>query len=271
MKCLVFTSVGDNSKFDSYWIGNGMKYDICAIYYGNNDNLFSKYKDNPNIKYCEKRKGDKYWNFKYFYDSQKEVIEQYDYFFILDDDIIFYVEDINSTFEIADMYKLDICGPSFLPSGITSHTITKHKPDVLLTYTNFVEMNTPCFNKKALAQFMMIYDGELFGWGIDYLYILVNGIDEERKYAIIHSITCINPTTESKGCVRELSLVPGYSNPEDMWINFARNNNYPILFELREYYDIPIHYSKYVKQIDKDKLLPKKIKKTHFLSRFSFR
>jgi len=270
MRCFVFTSVGDNSKFDSNWIGTGMNYDIYAIYYGNNENVFSKYKENPNIKYCEKRKGAKYQNFKYFYDSQKEIIEQYDYFFILDDDIIFYVEDINRMFEIADMYKLDICGPSFLPSGKISWSVTKHKPDVLLTYTNFVENNVPCFNKKTLMKFMTIYHESLIGCGIDYLYIFVNGIDQKRKYAIIHSITCINPTTESKGGTRELTLIEGSSNEDNIWNNFARNNNYPISFKMIEYADIPLNYSKYVKPIDRHELHPTKKKTRHFLSRFSF-
>lgn len=263
MKCFVFTSVGDNSKFDSNWIGTGMNYDIYAIYYGNNDNVFSKYKDNPNIKYCEKRKGAKFQNFKYFYDSQKEIIEQYDYFFILDDDIIFYVEDINRMFDIADMYKLDICGPSFLPSGKISWSITKHKSDVLLTYTNFVENNVACFNKKTLMKFMMVYDERLIGCGIDYLYIWINGINQDRKYAIIHSITCINPKDESKGGIRELTLIEGCSNEEKIWKDFATNNNYPISFKQREYADIPLNNSKYMKRIVKQELHP--------LSRFSFR
>ena len=60
---LVFTSVGDNSNFDNLWIGNNMNYHIYAIYYGNNEDIYNKYKSK--IKFIRKRKGSKFQNFKY--------------------------------------------------------------------------------------------------------------------------------------------------------------------------------------------------------------
>jgi hypothetical protein len=136
-----------------------MDYDIYIIYYGDNEEIYNKYK--TKVKYIEKRKGSKFQNFKYFYDNNIDIINKYDRFFILDDDIIFNVEDINKIFFYSKLFNLKICGPSFRDTGKISHTLTKNKNNVLLTYTNFVEVNVPLFNKKSLDKFMKYLDYSL--------------------------------------------------------------------------------------------------------------
>ena len=60
------------------------------------------------VTYIEMRKGSKFQNFRYFYDRYKYIIDYYDYFFILDDDIIFKYNDINDMFSISKKYNLSI-------------------------------------------------------------------------------------------------------------------------------------------------------------------
>jgi hypothetical protein len=43
-KNFVFSSVGDNTSFDSLWINDNMDYDIYVIYYGDDENIFTRYK-----------------------------------------------------------------------------------------------------------------------------------------------------------------------------------------------------------------------------------
>ena len=72
---------------------------------------------------------------------------------------------INRMFEISNNYNLDICGPSFeATKSIISRPITKHKTSTLLTYTNFVEVNVPLFNKKSMHNLMRKIDYTLIGW-----------------------------------------------------------------------------------------------------------
>ena len=130
-KNFLFTSAGDNTNFDSLWINDNMNYDIYVIYYGNNNDIYEKYKSK--VTFIEKRKGSKFQNFKYFYDNNIDIINSYERYFILDDDIIFNVDDINNMFEISEQYNLDICGPSFTRDSKLSHAITIHKPNILLT------------------------------------------------------------------------------------------------------------------------------------------
>jgi hypothetical protein len=228
-KNMIFTSVGDNTSFQDIWIADEMNYDIYAIYYGNNEDVFENYK--AKVKFIEKRKGSKFQNFKYFYSHYPEIIDKYDYFFILDDDILISVSDINEMFDIADKYKLSICGPSF-SNGVISHGITKHCVNRLLTYTNFVEVNVPLFSKISLEKFMQKLDCSLIGWGIDFLYIWCNGMDKQKDYAIIHKIKCENP----QKTMRELHNCEGHANRISDWKRYATKINCPFTF-------IPLEYS----------------------------
>ena len=151
------------------------------------------------------------------------------------------IDEINTMFEIARSYNLSICSPSFTPSSKISYRITKHNPDLLLAYTNFVEVNTPLFNRTALDKLMKVLPPELIGWGIDYLYMWLNGFDKKKEYAIVHCVRCVNPMDEDKIIKRrELTLVAGYSNRSTIWKNFAETIGCPIKISAIEYERMPI-------------------------------
>ena len=86
MKNLIFSSVGDNTNFDNIWLDKDRKYDVFVIYYGDEEKNFKKY--SKKVDYIEKRKGDKWQNFHYLYNTQYDKIQEYDRIFFLDDDII---------------------------------------------------------------------------------------------------------------------------------------------------------------------------------------
>lgn len=237
-KNFLFSSVGDNTNFDSLWISDYMDYDVYVIYYGNDDEIYKRYASK--VTFIEKRKGGKFQNFKYFYDKYIHLINRYDRFFLLDDDIIFNVNDINEMFKISRQYNLDICGPSFSEQGKVSHDITLHKPNTLLSYTNFVENNTPLFNIGALHELMKTLDHSLIGWGIDFLYIICNGLEKKDSYAIVHKIVCENPKDSKKGGVREFSKIPNCHTELQMWKQFADIHKLPYTFRMINYENIPM-------------------------------
>jgi len=232
----LFSSVGNNTNFDSLWINDKIEYDIYVIYYGDDEDIFNKYRSK--VKLIEKRKGSKFQNFKYFYDTYIDIINKYDRFFILDDDIIFNVEDINNMFKLSKKYNLDICAPSFLSEGKISHSVTEHKKDIILTYTNFVEVNTPLFNVLSLHKLMNTIDYTLMEWGVDFLYIWCNGIYKQKSYAIIHCITCINPhdlIKINKNNKREFHLIENGHKKKEVWKSFSIKIGCPSRFKLIEY------------------------------------
>ena len=106
MKNLVFTSAGNNTNFDKLWFyKNKINYDIIVYYYEDDEKIFNKYKNIS--KLIVKNKGSKFQNFYHFYLNYIDVLNEYEYFFILDDDIIFEnnYEDINRMFKLAKNYK----------------------------------------------------------------------------------------------------------------------------------------------------------------------
>lgn len=236
---LLFTSAGDNTNFDKLYVGDNMDYDIYVIYYGNNEENYERYKSK--VKFIEKRKGSKFQNFKYFYDKYREIIDKYEYYFILDDDIILDVDKINRMFIIAREYNLLICAPAFVPGCKITHPVTRQKKNTLLTYTNFVEVNTPLFNRIALINLMKVLDSSLIGCGIDFLYIWCNGLHKQDAYAIIHSISCVNPHDyEKKDKRRELLNVPKCNERGIIWRKYANKIGCPANLLKKEYKNIKL-------------------------------
>lgn len=238
---MVFTSAGDNTNFHELWCHTNIKsdYDIFVVYYGNDNNNYETYKNN--VQWIDKHKGSKFQNFYWFYQNHPEILEQYDYFFILDDDIIFYTLDINQMFSIAREYELSICQPSFTKESKISHAITLQKESTILRYTNFVEVNTPLFTKEALVNAMNVMDSSLIEYGVDYLYIWANGIDKKNKYAIIDMITCTNPHDNQKKIkIREIDTIDPKKIKADLWRNHCKKIGCPQEFLSVTHYLVPL-------------------------------
>ena len=227
-KNVLITSAGNNTNFDKLWTNYNRNYDIWVVYYGDDNNIYNKYKNK--VDKIWKRKGSKFQNFNYIYKNYYNNLMEYERFFIVDDDIIMNTSDINKLFNISKKYNLSICQPAFKEESKISHPITKVVKNNILRYTNFVEVNTPVFSKDALITFMKYYDDSLIGWGIDYLYIWANNKDAPDKYAIIDSITCINPYDDIKGG-RELDKINDSINRAQIWANYANKIGAPYEWE----------------------------------------
>ena len=143
-------------------------------------------------------------------------------------------------FKISRQYNLDICAPSFSQKSKLSYRITLHKPKTLLSYTNFIEVNTPLFNTNALHKLMEKLDYSLIGWGIDFLYIICNGLEKKRSYAIIHKIICENPKDNTKKDGRELYKISKCLERAEIWKQFAIKHKIPSMIKAVVYENIPL-------------------------------
>ena len=218
---LIFTSAGDNTQFYNHWLGENRNYDVWCVYYGNNDENYKKY--STLVDKIWKRKGSKFQNFHYIYKNYRELLDKYDRFFIVDDDIIINTNDINNLFDISIKYDLWLCQPSYTLTSKISWPGTAHVPNNLLRYTNFTEVGTTVFSKYAIHKFMEHYDPILMGWGIDLFYIWVLGEDKQNKYAIIDSIQCVNPHNADKLIkIREHTNIENSDKDYDYWIQFKK-------------------------------------------------
>jgi hypothetical protein len=228
-KNLLFTSAGDNTVFYENWCNNNRNYDIWLVYYGDNDENYNKYS-----KYVDKiwrKKGSKFQNLYYIYENNRDELMKYERYLITDDDIIISTDDINKLFDISVEYNLWICQASF-KSNISriSHKITEQQENNILRYTNFIEVTCPLITKNCLIKLFNVFEPRLIGWGIDYLFIWANGIDVKDKYAVIDSISCINPYETSKKIksdVREIIKFTDWNNSPKTWTDYSKKIGCP--------------------------------------------
>jgi len=223
---LIFTSAGDNTQFYNHWLGEDRNYDVWCVYYGNNDENYNMYE--KIVDKIWKRKGSKFQNFHYIYTNYRELLDKYDRFFIVDDDIIINTNDIHNLFDISIKYDLWLCQPSYTSDSKISWKYTAHQTGNILRYTNFTEVGTTVFSKYAIHKFMEYYDPILIGWGIDLFYIWVLGEDKQNKYAIIDSIQCVNPHDADKVVkTREHTNIENHNNEATYWGQIKNKYNIP--------------------------------------------
>lgn len=209
IKNLVFTLIDDthnmfldgNIKYIDKSTQKTHNFDIMAVYTGDNDDIFEKYK--KNVEYAFKRKGSKFQNLYYFYNNNSKIFNKYQRFLIIDYDIEIDYQDIDILFDFSNKFRLWICSPVVKNNQHnTTSSITKNKPVPVytkkinitkqssskLTYTNFISLEAPIFNMYALGRFMEKYDTLLIRKGIDYFYMWACGKNHRDKYAIINII-----------------------------------------------------------------------------------
>ena len=267
MKLLVFTSAGDNSNFNVEWYNKNKNFDIITYYYMDNQEIFNKYKNIS--KFIIKRKGSKFQNLFHFFNNYRNLYDNYDYFFILDDDIIFEngYKDIERIFNLTIEYKLELSSPCFYKDSIVSHEITKKKSNTFLNYTNFVEVTCPLIKKNCLTNFLNVFDEKLIGWGIDFL--LSQVICTNSNTGIFHCINCLNPSLEYKNIkFRENTLVKNFSNEDKCWYNYCDERNFKKRINMKSYKKIRSFNSKYPflyinlkKSLNRNKHIIKEFKK----------
>ena len=216
---LLFSSVGNITEFYKLWCDHHRNYDIFLVFYDEiNDITSNKYKTYAD--YYRERKGSKFQNFYFYWNNEPEILQNYENYFICDDDIIINTSDINKLFDIRNKYSsIDILQPSFCPyNSRISHSITVQNPNNFLRFVNFVEVNAMLFKKDALIKCMEIYDPILVGYGIDYLFLWYLGNNKTDNYAIVDSIGCINP---DKGNNREIDRLQPKIERQKIWNEIA--------------------------------------------------
>ena len=233
-KNLAFTSAGDHSNLE-LWLAGERQFDLWVTYYGNQ---LDRYRDRA--EFYNYRRGAKFPNLHYLYQTAREILDQYDAIIVLDDDIIIDARGLNQLFDLRERYDLWLLQPAFDPQGKISHPITEVKPGLLLRYVSFVEVTCPLFKKEKLDAFMAVYDPALLSWGVDWWFLQVLGPDLAGKVAVIDAIPCINPHDAAKGGRREIDRIEPEKVRIARWQEFATRYNIPSGPELKvEYGRIP--------------------------------
>jgi Protein of unknown function (DUF707) len=99
-----------------------------------------------------------------------EVISEYEFVWLPDDDLLMQPSDLSEFFEVCSTLQLDLAQPAVRQDSYVTHAITAAHEGFQVRFTNFVEVMAPAFSKRLLAQARPTLHGALTGWGLDHLW-----------------------------------------------------------------------------------------------------
>jgi hypothetical protein len=164
---LVLLRAGDTS-IHPQWLnapGQQRNWDLIVNYFGDDPDIF-RGDDWLRID----SKGPKLPALHEFIRSHEQLIRQYEYVWLPDEDLECTCEAINRFFDVCREHRLTLAQPSLTPDSYFTFPITLHSPPFRLRFTTFVEIMAPCFSCDALWQVWPTMNENLSGWGVDFMW-----------------------------------------------------------------------------------------------------
>ncbi|WP_196501939.1 DUF707 domain-containing protein [Aestuariivirga litoralis] len=117
-----------------------------------------------------------------------DLLRNYDFIWLPDDDIDTNTPAINRLFETMRTHNLSIGQPALSWNSYFSHIITLRSPLAKLRFTNFVEVMAPCFAVDALRQTLPDFRESMSGWGVDRVWFTMLG-SRRNSMAVIDQVS----------------------------------------------------------------------------------
>ena len=180
-KNAVFVPVGKDSLHRQLLKGDA-DFDLHLLIY---DGSYNKFCNDSDFVACDA--GYKMDMIYRYLHRHPELFEKYEYFFLLDDDIVISTEDVNRLFSMMREYQLKIAQPSLVMSYYT-YKHTAFHPFYILRYTNFVEMMMPCFSRDALKVVLPTFEQKIRWCGIEMHWPVLIG-SNHNDMAIVDAVS----------------------------------------------------------------------------------
>jgi hypothetical protein len=225
-----------NVSKENHWrqANQDRNYDILAVQYGEYEPEQGTY--------------DKFYKIKGFkWPILKKLnkmidLTEWEYIGIYDDDVILDYQTMNKSFEFAKEKNLKAFQISLAEGSESQWPVTRNKKDIIYTYTNFIEIMCPVFNRISLEKVLKLIDSyDVYtGWGIDC--ILSEYLETDP--AVLHFIKMFHPPRPETGS--EYDKYKAFSEMDELF-----KNVYPKIMQ-QSGRDIKIDYTRFkdeVKQI----------------------
>lgn len=180
-KNIVIAPCGNKSfLFRKAWLNNAVErnFDTCLLFY--HDHI-----DNPDlyegIDYFFHLKDFKY---KMLYEVltgiKPQWLEEYDYFYFLDDDIDITTKDINQVFNLSRAFESSISCASLSADSFCSWPIFRQNTNCFLRFVGEIEVMAPLFDKDALKICLPTFIENRSSWGFDAVWSKLLGYPEDK-------------------------------------------------------------------------------------------
>ncbi|WP_170561590.1 hypothetical protein [Ruegeria atlantica] len=140
-------------------------FDLLISYFS--DEAFAAFKPEPGVEAVLVKGGKWDGLFKTLADRD---LDQYDYYWLPDDDLDISAADVNALFDAMQFHGLRIAQPSLTPESYFSHFVFSQCPGFVLRYTNYIEIMAPCLHKDILKKALPLFQGTMSGYGLDYIW-----------------------------------------------------------------------------------------------------
>lgn len=111
--------------------------------------------------------GKKFKSLKVLFDEHPYLLDEYDSFWLADDDLSTTVADLNRLFQLFQDMKATLAQPSLTQNSFHSYIVVLQNPYTRYRQTNFVEVMCPIMTAETLRHFLQFFDITESGWGID--------------------------------------------------------------------------------------------------------
>lgn len=192
-RSLIFCSAGASIN-QLAWLGELQEFDVALVYYG--DAPITP----PPAKYFLANKDFKIPNFIQLARKFPELLG-YDYFFFVDDDLIFEPGLFHEWRDIVVKHHLDVSQPSLTHESKADWGHLKNQKSLDVDFDQFVEIQCFCLSRHALRMAFPFFFMAKTGTGLDIaIYQLCQR--HNMRSGVIHQLMVYHPHREYKNTVR---------------------------------------------------------------------
>jgi len=199
-KILIFAAVGDNCEALK-WIGsnfienNNFDIDVLVAHYGDQVAKLQLLAA-PNIKVIQNKGTSKFEKFFNYVNDGSISLDEYDYFWIPDDDVRISSVAIQEFFSYCIDFDLQLAQPGCLGFAMGKQ-IVRRDARYLLRYTNYIDGMAPLFEKSALKRCIGTFERCASGRGIDHAWAALLG-NPKDSIAIVDRVLMLHMKPSGK-------------------------------------------------------------------------
>jgi hypothetical protein len=177
---LVVVCAGDESLHPNY-LEPQRNYDLCVVYFGEQHNRYQNH-----AEHYLASKGLQTQLLDKLFRQKPELLEQYEQFWLPDDDLETITADVNRMFDLFSSSDFYIAQPSLKSDSIASFSMLTCK-GLGSCETNFIEIMCPLFRRRSLQDSVKFFAESATGWGVDELWS-VRAIEKGEKLGIFDQV-----------------------------------------------------------------------------------
>lgn len=200
------------------------EFDVCLLFYHEQVNDPALY---SGVEYFFHLKGFKYHMIhELFTKIHPEWLQQFEFFYFLDDDIEIDTHQINSMFILSRALKSSISQASLTQDSFCSWLMFRQQPNSFCRFVGQIEVMAPLFDRDSLIKCLPSFIGNRSSWGVDAVWSKLLGYPKDRL--VVFDTVAMRHTMPVGGgeLYQKIGVDPHEEWKEIITLYDARKNNY---------------------------------------------